>query len=72
MNNINPLNPGQAKMLRATIYDLSELSAKQILYGIVQFFSVKTSLSLKHFEGAVDDARKLTDWKNINQRAEAL
>lgn len=58
-----PLNPEQAKILKATIYDLSEQAAKQALYGIVQMLSIKINLSKNHFEEIIDDARKLTEVK---------
>lgn len=58
-----PMNPGEAKVLKATIYDLSELAAKQALYGIVQILSLKIHLNRYHFEEILDDARKLSEVK---------
>lgn len=56
-----PINPGQAHAIKATIYDLSELAAKQALYGIVQTLSRKGQCRTIDFQEIIDDARKLTE-----------
>ena len=61
-----PLNPGEAKTLKAAIFDLSEGAAKQALYGIVQILSFKPQLNRTHLEEIIDDARKLTQAKKTN------
>lgn len=55
-----PLNPGEAKALKARIYDLSEVAAKQALYGLVQVLSCKPNIRRSFFEVCVDDAAKYT------------
>jgi hypothetical protein len=50
------LNPGVAKGLKASVYDLSEAAAKQVLYGIIQIFSVRANMSSSIFEEVIDDA----------------
>jgi len=59
-----PLNPGEAMVLKATIYDLSEIAAKQALYGIVQILTFRPQLHRKHLEEIVNDAKKLSGMKN--------
>ena len=51
-------NPGEAKMFKARVYDLSELAAKQALYGIIQIFSFKVNVSRSMFEEVIDDGAK--------------
>jgi hypothetical protein len=51
-------NPGEAKLFKAKVYDLSELGAKQALYGIIQILSFKVNVSRPMFEEVVDDAVK--------------
>jgi hypothetical protein len=57
------LNPGEAKVLKARVYDLSELAAKQALYGIVQVLSFKVNVSRSMFEEVIDDAEKYSKIK---------
>lgn len=57
------LNPGEAKTLKARVYDLSELAAKQALYGIVQVLSFKVNVSRSMFEEVIDDAEKYSKIK---------
>jgi len=52
------LDTEEAKMLKARVYDLSELAAKQVLYGIIQIFTMKAKLSIPVFEEVIDDAGK--------------
>lgn len=59
-----PLNPGEAKTLKAAIFDLSENAAKQALYGIIQILSLGPQLNRTHLEEIIDDARKLSEMKN--------
>jgi hypothetical protein len=58
-----PINPAEAHTLKAAIYDLSDLAAKQALYGILKMLSIKAHLNRIHFEEVIDDARKLTEIK---------
>ena len=57
------LNPGEAKVLKAQVYDLSELAAKQALYGIIQILSFKVNMSRSMFEDVIDDAVKYNEEK---------
>jgi hypothetical protein len=56
-------NPGEAKLFKATVYDLSELAAKQALYGIIQVLSFKVNMSRSMFEDVMDDAVKYSKVK---------
>lgn len=56
-------NPGEAKMFKARVYDLSELAAKQALYGIIQILSFKVNVSRSMFEDVIDDAVKYSEVK---------
>ena len=58
---LHPLNPGEAKTLKAAIYDLAELAAKQALYGVVQLLSFKPRISREEFQEIIDDARKYSE-----------
>jgi len=58
---VHLLNPGEAKTLKAAVYDLSELAAKQALYGIVQVLSFNHKISREEFQEIIDDARKYSD-----------
>lgn len=53
-----PLNPGGAKELKAQVYDLTELAAKQALYGIVQALSFRANITSIMFKEIIDDAVK--------------
>ncbi|MBM4338994.1 MAG: hypothetical protein FJ110_05585 [Deltaproteobacteria bacterium] len=55
---VSPLNPGEAKILKASIFDLNETAAKQCLYGIIQVLSFKNSLSISFFKEILDDSVK--------------
>ena len=57
------LNPGEGKMLKARVYDLSELAAKQALYGIIQVLAFKVNVSRSMFEEIIDDAEKYSKIK---------
>lgn len=57
------LNPGEAKVLKARVYDLSELGAKQALYGIIQILSFKVNVSRSMFEDIIDDSVKYSETK---------
>ena len=52
------LNLGEAQILKARVYDLSELAVKQALYGIIQILSFKVNVSRSMFEEVIDDASK--------------
>jgi hypothetical protein len=60
---VRPLNPGEAHTLKARAYDLSELGAKQALYGIIQVLSFKVNVSRSMFEDVIDDAEKYSKIK---------
>jgi len=55
----HPLNPGEAKVLKATIERLNGLSARQALMGIVNVLSTRTHLSVGLFGEIIDDAWRL-------------
>jgi hypothetical protein len=50
------LDTEESRTLKARVYDLSELAAKQVLYGIIQIFTMKAKLSIPNFEEVIDDA----------------
>jgi hypothetical protein len=54
----NPLNPGEAKLLNARIYDLGEVSAKAALYGIVRNLSLRVNVNADLFSEILEDALK--------------
>jgi hypothetical protein len=56
-------NPGEAKVFKAKVYDLSELAAKQALYGIIQILSFKVNVSRSMFEEVIDDSVKYSETK---------
>jgi Flp pilus assembly pilin Flp len=60
----HPLNPGEAKVLKATIERLNRLAAKQALLGVVNVLSSKAHLHVKLFEEIVDDAWRLAQLTN--------
>lgn len=59
-----PLNPGESASLKAAVFDLSEIAAKQMLYGMIQLLSAKNSILVEHFRDCLDDARKYSQIKN--------
>lgn len=61
---VSPLNPGEAKVLKALVFDLGENGAKQCLYGIIQVLSLKNNLSRAFFEEILDDSIKYNKLKN--------
>ena len=54
-------NPGEAKVFKAQVYDLTELAAKQALYGIIQILSFRVNVSRSMFEEVIDDAGKYSE-----------
>ena len=58
-----PLNPGESANLKAAVYDLTELAAKQMLYGMIQLLSSKSSILVEQFRDVLDDARKYAQTK---------
>lgn len=62
---IRPLNPGESKTLKTAVYDLSELAAKQTLYGVIQILSIKVHVPLSVFKEILDDARKYDEVKKV-------
>ena len=60
----HPLNPGEAKVLKATIERLNGLSARQALVAIVNVLSTRARLSVGLFSEVVDDAWRLAQLTN--------
>jgi len=58
---LHPLNPGEAKTLKATVYDLSPSARLQALYGIIQILSFKPRISREEYQEIIDDARKYSE-----------
>jgi len=58
---LHPLNPGEAKTLKAAVYDLAGLAAKQALYGIIHIISFKHRISREEFQEIIDDERKYSE-----------
>lgn len=56
----HPLNPGEAKTLKAIVECLNRLSARQALLGIINVLSTRAPLSTKIFEKIVYDAWRLS------------
>jgi hypothetical protein len=56
-------NHEEAAALKAKAYDLSELGAKQALYGIIQVLSFKGNISGPQFKEVIDDASKYSKIK---------
>src|SRR3972149_11777842 len=65
----HPLNPGEAKSLKATIERLTALAAKQALLAVVNILSTKIHLPLKLFEEIIDDAWRLAQLTNDKGRS---
>jgi len=61
-----PLNAGEAAVLKAAVYDLPPSARLQVLYGIIQTLSLKSTLTKNRFEDIIDDARKLTGATKTN------
>lgn len=59
-----PFNPMEARDVKAAVYDLSELSAKQLLYGVIQILSFKSSIIKEQFLEILDDAKKYNQVKS--------
>jgi len=60
---VKPLNAGESKALKAAVYDLSELAAKQTLYGMIQILCIKVHVPMSVFKEILDDARKYDEVK---------
>ena len=60
---ISPFNPGEAKALKAVVYDLSEGAAKQALYGIINVLSLRVNMPKSFFRELIDDAVKYDNSK---------
>ena len=58
-----PFNPGEGMNLRTRIGKLHATAAEQLLLGVVQILSSKSSVSRKVFEEILDDAEKYSDIK---------
>lgn len=58
-----PLNPVEVRDVKAAVYDLSESAAKQLLYGMVQVLSFKSSTTKEQFIEILDDAKKYNQIK---------
>jgi hypothetical protein len=55
------LNLEEARALKAQVFDMSELSAKQALYGIIQVYSLKVNMSGSMFLNLIDDSVKYSE-----------
>ena len=53
-----PIYPDEAKILKATVYDLSENAARQALFAMVQILTFKTSITQVQFKEILDDVGK--------------
>lgn len=62
---LGPLNPQESRNLKASIYDLSEQGAKQLLFGLIQILCFKDAIKREKFEEVLDDAMKY----NANKKA---
>ena len=60
---ICPFNPGEAKTLKAEVYDLSEGAAKQALYGIINVLSLRVNMPKSFFKELIVDAIKYDNTK---------
>ena len=58
-----PIYLDEARMLKATVYDLSETAARQALFAMVQILTFKTSITQVQFKEILDDAGKYTQAK---------
>jgi hypothetical protein len=54
----NPLNPGEAKLLSSRVYDLSDVSAKAALYGVVHNLTLRVNVNADLFSEILEDALK--------------
>jgi hypothetical protein len=59
-----PLNPVEVRDVKAAVYDLSEAAVKQLLYGVIQILSLKSSVIKEQFLEILDDARKYNQIKS--------
>lgn len=53
-----PLNPVESKDVKAAVFELSEVAAKQLLYGMIQVLSLSSCIVKEQFLEILDDARK--------------
>lgn len=58
-----PLLPDEVRDVKASVYDLSELACKQLLYGIITVLSFKSSATKDQFLEILDDAKKYNQIK---------
>lgn len=56
----HPLNPGEAKALRATMGRLNGIGARQALLGVVNVLTTRANLPASLFGEIIDDAGRLT------------
>jgi hypothetical protein len=61
-----PLNLGEAAVLKAAVYDLSQSARLQVIWAIINDLSLKSTLTRNRFEDIIDDARKLTGATKTN------
>jgi len=55
-NNVFPVCSDEARILKAKVFDFSESAAKQALWGIIQIFTLKTSITMAQFKEMLNDA----------------
>ena len=53
-----PIYPDEVRILNAKVFNFSESSAKQALYGMIRVLSLKTSITQAQFKEILDDAGK--------------
>lgn len=60
------LLPAEAHNLKAIVHGLSELAAKQALYGLINVLSMRSRVTGSVFTDTLDDARKYTEVKGVS------
>ncbi|MBS3920027.1 MAG: hypothetical protein KG012_14205 [Deltaproteobacteria bacterium] len=58
-----PIYLDEARDLKARVYDLSEIGLKQVLFGMIQILTLKTSITQAQFKEILDDAGKYSQIK---------
>jgi len=57
------LSPGEAEILRTSIYNLTEMAKNQMLSGLVRVLIFKGSIEKIDFKEILSDAQKYSDLK---------
>lgn len=58
-----PIYPDEARTLKAMVYDFSEISLRQALWGMINILTLKTSITQAQFKEILEDANKYTQNK---------